>query len=123
MVDEIIKYKCSICGQVYDDIERANDCESKGIINLHQIGTVYNMYKNSDMVFAIIRQFPNSYGHHHGYSTWVCRDLPSRDNCSGEEFCGLDSWTKIYSPNKEAPAYIRILEALKNEGIKPIDYI
>ena len=122
MVNEIKKYKCSICNKVHDDIESANRCESKGIIKLHPIGTVYSMYKEPNMVFAVIKQHPNNNGHHHSYLTWACRDTPTGDNCSGEEFCGFESWTEIYPPNKESPAYTRMLEALENEGIDPIDY-
>lgn len=123
MVDKITKYKCSICNEIYDDVKNANHCESKGIIELYPIGTVYSMYKEPNMIFAVVKQYPNRYGHHHSYLTYACRDTPVGDNCSGENFCGFDSWTKIYPPNKESPAYTRMIEALKNEEINPIDYI
>lgn len=101
MVNEITKYQCNICGEVYDEIESANRCESRGIIKLHPIGTVYNMYKEPDMVFAIIKQLPNTHNHHHSYLTWVCRDTPTGDSCSGGGFVGLIHGLKYIHQTKK----------------------
>ena len=122
MIEEVIKYKASICNTVYDELVQATDCERKGIIPLHPIGTIYNMYKDPDMVFAVIKQMPNNYKHHHSYLTWACRDTSAGDNCGGDDYCGFDSWDKIYSPDKTTPAYKRMLQALHETKIKPIDY-
>lgn len=122
MVEEIIKYKCEICGMVYDKLVQAVDCESKGIISLHPIGTIFCMYNDITMVFVIIKQYPNKFGHNHSYSTWACRDTKAGDNCGAEDFCGLESWDKIYTPDKTVPAYNRMLEALRAVNIEPIDY-
>ncbi len=122
MVDEIAKYKCSICNEIYDNVEDANRCESKGIIPIHPIGTIFSMYDKKEMIFAIIEQHPNTYGHHHTYSTWACRDTKSGDNCGGEDFCGLESWDTIFPPNKKIPAYKRMVGTLRIADINPIDY-
>jgi len=122
MVNKITKYQCEICNKVYGSEKEASDCEATGQLDLFPIGMVFAMYKDKPMVFAVVKQYPNNYGHHHGYSTWACRDTKYGDNAGSKNYCGLESWDSIYSPNKDIPAYGRMIKALEKAGIKPIDY-
>lgn len=122
MVKKITRYRCEICNEVYEDKKDADNCERKGVTPLYPIGMMFKMYGCNEIVFAIIKQHSNLYLHNHGYSVWACRDGNYRDNCGWGEFCGLDSWTKIYPPNKTIPAYKRMTTALKEAKITPSDY-
>lgn|SRR4030067_487908 len=121
MVKEIIHYKCEICGEEHRNKDNAINCEAVGIKKLLHVDTIFSM-RYEGIVFSVIIQYPNEYKHHHGYSTWVCRDTCMGDNCCGENYCGMESWDKIYPPDKTLPAYQRMIEALKDANIKPIDY-
>ena len=120
MAKIITQYQCEICKERYEKEPDAIECESKGIPDLISIGTIFSMGVG-DMVFAVIKQLPNQYGHHHGYLTWGCRDTDAGDNAEGEHFCGFESWDKIYPPNKKIPAYKRMIKALQKTKIKPIE--
>ena len=120
MVKEIIVYECEICGNKSTDKDGIERCEKRGVPELLPIGTVYQMYKEPEMVFAVVKQFPNDYPHMHSYSTWACRDTPAGDTL-GENHCGLNSGYEIYSPDKTTPAYSRLIMALEAKGITPID--
>jgi hypothetical protein len=122
MVNKIIIYECQICKKCYTDEKEAEECEQKGVPELYPIGMVFAMDMDNEMVFAVIKQYPKIYPHHHGYSTWACRDTPAGDNAEGEQFCGLKSWDKIYPPNKQIPAYKRMINALKKASINPVDF-
>jgi hypothetical protein len=121
MVKEIINYKCEICGMQFKDKDMAQDCESTGIKELLPVGTIFSMGYEG-IVFAVVVQYPNHYRHHHSYRTWACRDTGAGDNCAGENYCGMESWDMIYPPDKTLPAYQRIVKALKDANITPIDY-
>ena len=129
---ELTKYQCEICRKLYDNKNDAIACESKGVPELYPIGMIF-MYpniKDIEIIFAVIKQNFGCYdgGHHHSYLTWACRDRKKKnglnysDNVGGEEFCGIDSWSKIIPPNKNIPAYQRMLDALEKAKIKPINY-
>jgi len=123
MVKEVIFYECEICGERHKNKDNAIDCENIGIKKLLPIGTIFSMSGYKNIVFAIIVQYPNEHRHHHGYSTWACRDTGMGDNCAGENYCGMESWDKIYPPDKTLPAYQRMIKVLKDANIKPTDYI
>jgi hypothetical protein len=120
MVKETINYDCEICGSRYNTKKEADKCESQGLPKLYPIGMVFSM-GHENMVFAIIKQYPKHYGHHHTYSTHACRDTEAGDNEFGK-YCGIDSWSKIYPPNKDIPAYKRMIRILRKHKIKPTNY-
>jgi hypothetical protein len=122
MVEIITIYRCEICNDKFKTMKEAKICEAKGIDELLPIGTVYSLPSYDNIVFAVIKQWPKNYGHHHAYSTWACRDTDSGDNAEGEKFCGLASWDRIIAPFR-IPAYERMIEALKKAAIKPIEYV
>ena len=126
-VEKVIKYRCKICGNKFNTKDGAARCASKGNRRQFKIGTIFKMYSYDNIIFAIIKQYPDKAGNYEGhythYSTWACRDSVVGDNCDGENYCGLDGWTKIYAPNKEIPAHKRMVEALEKAGIEPVDYV
>jgi hypothetical protein len=127
---EIIEYQCEICGEKYADRDDAISCESKVIPKVYPIGMMFSMpyIKEIQIVFAVIKQSYKAYGHNHSYLTWACRDggkegdIEYGDNTGGKDYCGLDSWSNIRSPDKNIPAYKRMLIALKKADIESIDY-
>ena len=119
----IIKYQCEKCGKTYNEKENAENCENGPTPELLAIGTIFTIVSYvDDIVFAIIKQRPKTYGHHHAYSTWACRDTPAGDNVGGEDYCGFESWSVGLPPNKNIPAYDRMVKALKEAKIKPVDF-
>ncbi len=119
MVRKIREYVCEICKKSYGLESEANKCESKGIPKLYPIGLIFSMaHPGKKIVFAIIKQQPQNWGHHHSYSTWACRDTPAGDNVGEESYCGVESWDKIHPSNKNIPAYKRMIKALKDNKIK-----
>lgn len=127
MVKEITNYKCEICGMQFKSKDDAINCESGGVKKLLPIGTIFGMGYDvgmvyDGMVFAVIVQHPNLYRHHHGYNTWACRDTKAGDNCTEKNYCGMESWDSIFPPDKTIPAYQRMIKALKDANIVPIDY-
>jgi hypothetical protein len=130
MVRDRIIYTCEICGEEWESRSGAEGCERKGVPGLLPIGTIFARkdYKEK-IVFAVIKQQEKRYGHHHSYSCWACRDMPeldgtgkTRDNCKGEDYCGLDSWNFVAPPNRKLPAYKRMVRALRKVKITPMDY-
>jgi len=121
---EIIQYQCEICGDLFSNKKKAIECESLGIPELYQIGLVFMRSHIHDIIFAIIKQNLGAYSkHYHSYLTWACRDNGYGDNVGGSDFCGLDSWSEITAPNKNIPAYKRMVQALKEANIEPINYL
>ena len=122
MVKKRVEYECEICRSAFKNKKDADECEAKGVPKLYPIGMIFS-YGDDEMVFVIIKQHPKNYSHHHSYSTWACRDNGAGDNAKGKDFCGLESWDRIFPPNKKLPAYERMIKALKANKTKPIDYI
>ena len=122
MVKEISYFECEICKTKHDNKVDALQCEAKGLPDLYPKGMVFMVDEDNPMIFAVIKQYPKYYPHHHAYSTWACRDTNAGDNAGKECYCGLESWDKIYPPNKELPAYERMIKALKKNKFKVTDY-
>ena len=121
-MEKIIKYQCEICKTRFTKKQEALDCEKVGVLKLLPIGLVFNYQEDKKIIFAVIKQYPNEYRHHHSYSVWATRDTGMGDNIGGEDYCGHESWSNKYLPNKKLPAYKRMLDALKKADIKPIIY-
>ena len=121
MVKSIIikSYECEICSVRHDTLNNAKECEAQGVPILLPIGTIFSQYK--DIIFCVIKQYKK--GHHNTYSTWACRDTSASDNAGGGKYCRSSSWDIISPPNKNIPAYKRMIKALKDAGIKPINYV
>ena len=50
MPEEIIKWKCSICGKEFDSEERALDCEKAGKGQIVPIGTIFHRFDGYSIV-------------------------------------------------------------------------
>lgn len=137
MVLTLTKYRCEICGSNYDSIERANDCEAKGIVKPfpHLVGLMYP-YNVGNMDHRVILAIPPLYGTEDGIKSvrtkhWMVEKLwAARCNSSnsfGDNFCGGGNFMSInYIINKPFPQdllksqhCLEMMRFLESQGILP----
>lgn len=131
MPEQIIEYKCSICGSRYSTLDGAEKCESQGKPDFAKapVGLIVagsGMY--SKIIFAIMGiHLLNE--HTYEFTLWACRDNGAGDSV-GTECCSGNGCTvrpydenlrNSYSepPNTELPAFRRMVCFLKVAGIDP----
>ena len=111
-----ILYQCEICKRTYSSKEEAIECESQKARE-YPIGTIFGLGCDN-IVFAVIKNNFISYPHSNYISFYACRDNGYGDNVS--EYCGdFLHLNDLNKPVKDIPAFTRMVEALKKQGIEP----
>lgn len=128
-------YQCSICGETYDDPKKAENCLSKGSPPKAPIGLIYcheedGGYLHDDgmvLVFAVVQESRD--GHTCHTSCWAARS-GFNDNlgdmkicCGGPSAYNGKDWdlSIFYPPNPDWPETQRVIHALKEAGIEPLN--
>lgn len=118
MVEELIAYKCEICGARYPVREEAEECEGEGIpLFIPPRGMIFEYESRDDRVIMAVAETCAS-GHHVDTRNWACRDFGLGDNLGDGEYC--DGWYECEDTAFKsllAPAFKRMVNHLKEKEI------
>lgn len=131
MSREIHYWECDVCRRRYDSFEEAEKCEMKGLPVPPPVGIIFGDNRIGefyhDVVFSTVRpeKYHHSYGHNFDDIKWATRDNGAGDSV-GDGFCGGNFFDDprerpdLYGHvNENMPAFRRMVEFLKSEGITP----
>lgn len=123
---KIIKWKCELCGHIYDRKMYAVKCEEKGLPETYPIGCLYGDHEPdafyTDITFAVASNVfdeGGSLGHHNVGGSWACRDNGSGDTL-GKHKCGgtfLRLSDHLANLDPEHPTFKRMVDWLKSQDI------
>lgn len=113
-----ILYVCEICGNKFENIKDAEECEKQGIPDKDKfpVGLIFNdpssgFYK--DITFAVAKV--NVQRHYMTVLAWACRDNGAGDNL--DKYCGCSPYDGSSIPNCSHPTFKRMVKALKKKRI------
>lgn len=120
-------WKCNICDERYARLIKAGACEEKGLpqISDYPVGMMFGApFITQTMVFAVSDKPPFQKGHFAHIPAWAWRDNGCGDDV-GERTCeGITIYRRVSNqnicpPNKNTPAFKRMVNYLCAQGIQP----
>lgn len=115
-------YECEICGETYDEMKRAIQCEKEGIQEPFPVGLVFGNAKGfyKDITFCVAKS--KRVRHYLVNALWACRDNGAGDSL-GKDVCGDGHSTpNLELPDRAHPTFRRMIAYLKKRKIKPLMY-
>ena len=121
-----MKYCCDVCGQRYDEIKDAAECEAKGIGKQLPEGLLYGFPLHVALPYTITFAIAKSRSFYHStiHWAWACRDTAIGDTL--EHLCrGPQTWpgqaelNPRYKTDPNHPTFQRLVEHVRQQGIVP----